>query len=166
MAPDGPALTTSVYEAVIISHSLLRWGVLALGAVFTLDVIQGALSGRRWTQLDERLGFFFIGAVDLEMTFGLLLYLWLSPIIPAGFAAGAGHLFTDPVLLFFTVVHPVGMILGVVLAHIGHARRKAASSDAAKFKAQVLALVPWAFVVAAMIPWPWFSYGRGLGRWW
>ena len=69
----------------------------------------------------------------------------------------------DAVLRFYSVEHPFGMILGVVVAHVGldGVPRLAPAESARRIVATSLL---WAAVTLASIPWPFLAYGRPLFR--
>src|SRR5207248_4439237 len=87
-------------------------------------------------------------AVDLQLLLGLSLYLFLSPFTKAFFAAPT---LKQPHLRFFGVEHIFGMLVAVMLVHLGKRR---------VFAFTLAALL----VMLASIPWPFLVYGRPLWR--
>lgn len=102
-------------------HGLFRWVVLAVGvfAVF------GAFSGWRTTMPPGknflRLGIIFALTMDLELISGLLLYAAAQPLARSVFIGHGG-------IMFFAVL----------LAHLGGALTRKASSDELKYRAPAI----------------------------
>jgi uncharacterized membrane protein YozB (DUF420 family) len=109
-------VASTLYLPLLVLHSAWRWVVLAaLTAAAT-----AALADRN----ARSLGRACVIAVDLQLTIGLLLYLWLSPIGMSALRGGAGDFET----LFFGLLHFLAMLLVVVLAHVaGIAVRRGAT---------------------------------------
>lgn len=150
-----------MYTAVLILHSWLRWGVLAAGlAAWGRSAFGGS---RTWTRADDRAGFWFIVALDLQIVLGLLLYAGLSPYTTAALRDFGGAM-KDSTLRFWAVEHAAGAIAGVALAHVGRVRIRRADPGRRRRVAAIfygLALL----AIALSIPWPFLPYGRPLLRW-
>jgi hypothetical protein len=151
-----------LYAIVLIIHSYLRWFVLLAGLVAVGRAAAGAAGRKPWTPADDRAGFWFVMALDLQLLLGLLLYLFLSPITHEIFGA-FGAAMRDPSRRFWAVEHVAGMIAGLALAHVGRVRTRKTDSlrrhkVAAIFFGLALALI------LASIPWPGTPAGRPLFR--
>lgn len=141
-----------MYGIVLIIHSWLRWAVLAAG------IAAVARGGTR----DSSTGKWFTILLDVQMLIGLLLYFVLSPFTTAALSDFGGAM-RNPQLRFFAVEHTFGMIIGLVLAHIGTAKIKKAPAERRGKLAMIfygLALV----AILASIPWPGMPAGRPLFR--
>jgi hypothetical protein len=152
-----------MYSAVLIVHSWLRWIVIVAGLYAAARGLLGMSRNTPWTPADDRAGFWFVTSLDLQLTIGLVLYLFLSP-----YAAAALHDFgaamKDPVLRFWAVEHGFGMLIGVALAHVGRVRARRTDSPRRHRVAAIfygLALV----AILVSIPWPGSSHARPLLRW-
>lgn len=141
-----------MYGLVLILHSWLRWLVLAAGlAAVVRGGAKEATAGRWFTIL-----------LDVQLLLGLLLYFVLSPVTGAALADFGGAM-GNPQLRFFAVEHVFGMVIALVLAHIGTAKIKKAPADRRARLAMIfygLALV----AILASIPWPGMPAGRPLFR--
>ena len=153
-----------MYAAVLFIHSYVRWAVLILSVLAFLRAVTGAAAGRPWTPRDERLGRLFAGVFNLQFLLGLLLYVALSPLPRAAFG-DFGAAMGDRLLRFWAVEHVFGMLVALVLAHVGRARVK--SIQDARRKRRVAAIFYTLALVAmvAAIPWPGMPNGRPLLRW-
>lgn len=151
----------TIYAAVLILHSWLRWVVLAAGLIAWVRSAFG--SSKAWTRTDERAGFWFVTTLDLQLVLGLVLYFLLSPTT-AAVMRNFGAAMKDPALRFWAVEHTFGMIIGVALAHIGRVRARRGDgwrrhrTTAIFFGLALLA-------IAISIPWPGSLQGRPLLRW-
>jgi hypothetical protein len=130
------SLAAQWYFPMLVLHSTWRWVVIVALAAATTTSLAGAAS-----RVPARLA---VVAADLQLTFGLILSLWLSPLGLSALRAGDREAET----LFFGAVHFAAMLLVVVLAHAGgiSARRGLARRAGMLFAAAlviVFAAIPW-----------------------
>ena len=107
--------------------SWLRWVVIVAGLYAALRGLLGGSRHASWTPADDRAGFWFVMFLDLQLTIGLVLYLFLSPFASAALHDIGGAM-KDPVLRFWAVEHVFGMLIGVALAHVGRVRARRTDS--------------------------------------
>ena len=88
-----------MYDFALDLHSWLRWAALIGGLVATLAAFTGGASGKA-----DRWGLVFMITMDLQLLFGLALYLVLSPTTAAIFG-DFGAAMRDPVARFWAVEH-------------------------------------------------------------
>lgn len=149
--------------AVLTLHSWLRWLVLLTGLVAFGRAAAGASGRKPWKPSDDRAGFWFVIALDLQFTLGLILYAFLSPITQRAFADFGGAMKISG-LRFWAVEHVAGMLIGVALAHVGRARTRKTDS----FRRHKVAAIFFGLALAAIlasIPWPGTANARPLLRW-
>ena len=142
-----------MYNAALALHSWLRWVILLLGLLAIARAISGRSSGRPWTRADERAGMLFTSALDLQMLIGLILYFALSPITGEGIRH-IGTAMGNAGLRFWTVEHPFGMLIGLILAHIGRARVRKISDAARRHRTVLIFFTLALIVILVSIPWP------------
>lgn len=145
-----------LYTAVLFAHSWLRWIVVAL-AVW---ILVGALRARTtWQEGDARRAKALVSLTGLQVTLGLVLLVWLSPIAAAAWSGGFG----EPALFMFGLAHPALMIAANVVLHVGVGRVGRAPPER---RQRVLAksVGAWLAIVALAIPWPMMAWGRPLAR--
>jgi hypothetical protein len=153
-----------MYASVLILHSLVRWIVLLAGVLAAARGLAGWRSRRPWTLADERAGFWFLTALDLQFLLGLLLYGLLSPITRAAFQDFGGAM-RDSILRFWAVEHAVGMIVAVAIAHIGRSRLHKTGDDVKRQRLAALFFTLALLIILASIPWPGLPHGRPLLPW-
>lgn len=144
-----------LYTAVLFAHSWLRWVVLALA----LWVFVRAVRGTDWRAGDAKRAKAFVGLADLQMLFGLLLWVWLSPITIAAWKARFG----EPVLFVFGLAHPTLMAIAVTVLHAGMGRLERVPVER-KHRVLAKTVGAWLVIVALAIPWPFLPWGRPLAR--
>ena len=152
-----------MYSATLLVHSWLRWAVIATGLIAILGGIIGVARKGQWTPADDRAGLWFILMLDLQLLLGLGLYFFLSPFT-ADAMKDFGAAMKNPGLRFWAVEHAFGMLVGVVLAHVGRVRtRNVEATRRHKMAAIFFSLALIAILLS--IPWPWMGNGRPLLRW-
>ena len=152
-----------LYSVVLFLHAWLRWIVVLLGLATTVASARARASARPFERFHGRLGLFFVAALDLQLTLGLLLYLWLSPITRAAFQdpGKAMHFATSR---FFLVEHVFSMVLALLCAHVGRVRMRRGKADADKHKIAAWSAGLSLVCILVGIPWPFMPYARPLAR--
>lgn len=139
-----------MHPALLHSHNLLRWVVLALGVLALVKAYQGRAGDRPYAAA-RRIGVFFTASLHLQLLLGLALFL-VSPFIQQAM----GDMRTtmgDAATRFFVAEHPTIMVGAVVLMTIGGIVAKNAANDAARHrKALVFIGITMALLLWG-IPW-------------
>jgi hypothetical protein len=162
-AAARPNYNAGMYSPLLLLHSWLRWVVLLTGIIALVRAIGGMNGKRAWTSADAKPGLFFMISCDLQLVIGLALYLVFSPTVQAAFG-NIGAAMRNPEYRFFVVEHFFGMIIAIVLAHVGRVRSKKAKTDAAKFRGAAIFYGLALLIMLAAIPWPGMPAGRPLIR--
>lgn len=147
-----------IFTSVLVLHSWLRW--VALGLLIA-SLILAAKKDDGPTA--RRLSVFTIIGFDVQALLGLLLYAFLSPVTKTAFADFGAAMKTSSVR-FFAVEHIFGMIIAVVLVHVGHALAKRAADAAAAAKKRLIFFALALVVTFLSIPWPFYPAARPLFR--
>jgi hypothetical protein len=148
-----------MYGWVLALHSWIRWLVIVAGIV---AVARAFMERGGWSRADDRAGIVFTTILDVQVLLGLLLYLWLSPIVAAA-RHDIGATMQSAPLRFWVVEHPIGMIAAIALAHVGRARIRRAP-PAAKARAARIFFTLALLLVLLSAPWPGLPYARPLIR--
>jgi len=152
-----------MYSAFLLVHSTLRWVVLVLALIALGRAIRGVVGRLEWKSGDQAIGAWFTVSLDLQMLLGLVLYIFLSPITREAFADMGAAMRNTP-LRFFAVEHTAGMIVAVVLAHIGRARSKKGTDAVQRHRSALIFYALALVVIVLSIPWPGTPGGRPLLR--
>jgi len=146
-----------LYTAIKHSHSGLRWVVLVL----LVAAIVKAFGKRRGGSVypgKDKLALFAMISVHVQLILGLLLYLWLSPLV-----SFEGNVMGDSLQRFYTVEHLTGMLIGIALVTIGYSKAKRQAELNAGWKSISLWYFLGLLLILISIPWP---FREGLNGAW
>ncbi len=141
-----------MYATILAFHNILRWVVLIGGLLAIGSALLGWQRKKTWTAVDSQFGLIFTIGMDVQLLLGLLLYFVLSPITQHAFANFA-QVMRNANDRFFAVEHISIMVIAVVLAHVGRARSKKATTDVGKHKTAAIFFILALVAVLAGIPW-------------
>ncbi len=151
-----------LYSVTLFVHSWLRWFVLVAALWSIVRAASALRRGEGFTPADERRSRVFVGLVDAQFSLGLLLYLWLSPIVRSAFADMGAAMRSAP-LRFFAVEHITAVLLAVACLHIARGRARRAEPLE---RHRIMLKGSCAFLALALIgiPWPGLKHARPLMR--
>lgn len=152
-----------LYTVVLWVHSYLRWAIIACALGLIALTAAGWGGGRTFTARHERLHRVLVGLVDSQFLLGLVLFVWLSPISRAFFAAPKLGM-KDSALRFFGMEHALGMLVAVAVLHITRSRSRKAPTDGLRHRRACLGALGFVLLAAVSIPWPGSAHGRPLFR--
>jgi hypothetical protein len=130
----------------------MRWLVLIAALVAIVMAFMGWFGKKEWRDIDDKIGLVYVSFMDVSLLLGLLLYIFLSPITKAAFA-DFGTAMGVAELRFYAVEHIFGMVVAVILAHVGRALSKKATEPVKKYRAAAIWYTVSLLVILAMIPW-------------
>jgi hypothetical protein len=151
-----------VYTPVLLIHSWLRWATLLLAIAATINALRRdtdlaePMPGRHWDTL-------FMFVLDIQVLFGMMLYLRLSPFPRQAFLH-FGTAMQDPNLRFWTITHLAVMFSANVLVRVGRVLALQATTPIARRKWRAMFFALTTLAIIAGIPWPGFRFGRPLFR--
>jgi len=153
---------TSLYQALLHAHSIGRWIVLLL---LLFAILNSLIAGKRpYIRTDNRLGLLLTIAADIMLLLGI--YLWATG--PWGYqqieAKGMSAVMKDPVSRFYAIEHMAGMLIAIILMHIGKAQGRKAISDRAKHRRTMVFYLLALLIILASIPWP-FRFAASHSGW-
>ena len=99
-------------------HSLVRWAIVFVGLFALAKFLVGWARKSEFTKNDRRLSAGFSGLMDLQVTLGLIFFIW------NGMAVG---------FPMFRIEHMVIMLLAAVTAHLPSFMKKAENKYAVAF---------------------------------
>jgi uncharacterized membrane protein len=139
-----------MHAALLHTHNILRWVVLALGLLAIARAFAGLSGGVPYDRA-RRASAMFMGSVHLQLLLGLLL-LMNSPIVKAAMRDMEATM-QDASLRQVVVEHPTLMVLAAILVTIGAIVSKNQKTDAAKHKFGAVFMTLTMVVILAGIPW-------------
>jgi hypothetical protein len=143
---------TSLYSAMLHAHSIGRWIVLIL---LLFAIVNSLLAGNRpYIKSDNRLGLLLTIFADLMLLIGIYLYF----VGPLGYKiiqnVGMSAAMKDPYNRFFAVEHLAGMLIAIILIHLGKAQGRRPIGDRAKHRRTMIFYLVALLIILASIPWP------------
>jgi hypothetical protein len=151
-----------VYSPVLTIHSWLRWLTLLLAIAATINALRPDTDltqrppGRQWDS-------WFMFALDIQVLFGMLLYLRLSPFTMQAMN-DIERAVQNPSLRFWAVTHAGAMFLACVLVRVGRVLAISAKTAALRRRWRFLFFALTTATIMIGIPWPGLSNGRPLFR--
>jgi len=142
-------------------HSLLRWVILILLLVALYKSF--ADRNKAFTPGHKKTGLFLMIFADVMLLIGL--YQWFTG--PLGLkmiqSSGMSAVMKNAGARFFAVEHLIGMLIAIILIHIGYSYSKKNISNALKHKRTLLFYGLALLIILVSIPWP---FREGIGRPW
>jgi signal transduction histidine kinase len=152
---------TSLYNALLHVHSAGRW-VVSLLLVFA--ILNSLIAGSRpYIRTDNRLGLLLTISADIMLLVGI--YLWF--VGPWGYKLFAvrsmSEIMKDATSRFYAIEHLTGMLIAIILIHIGKAQGRKKISDRSKHRRTMIFYLLALLIILASIPWPFREIGVGRG---
>lgn len=144
-------------DALVRTHSGLRYIVLALLLLAIFNAIAGTLKGT-YVKKDKMINLFAMISMHIQLLIGLVLYVsyWFSKV-PEGAAMKMP-------IRFYTVEHITMMVAAIVLVTIGRKRSEAVGLIDIKRHVIIRNYFGIALIVIFFaIPWPFLRDGLGAG---
>ena len=154
-------MNNTVYSILLHAHSIGRWIVLLL---LVIAIFNSMVAGQRpFIRSDANTGLMLTIFADLMLLIGLALWYFgpkgYSFIETQGFSGAM----KDPVSRFFAIEHLTGMLIAIILMHIGKAQGKKKISDRKKHVRTMVFYLVALIIILATIPWPFRAAGASSG---
>src|SRR5215217_6712535 len=140
-----------INQALIHAHSIGRWIILLL---LLFAILNSLLAGNRpYIRTDARLGLLLTIFADLMLIIGI--YLWYAgewgykQIERMGSVTAV---MKDRTAGFFAIEHSVGMLVAIILIHLGKSQGRKQMSDRAKHRRTMIFYLLALLVILASIP--------------
>ena len=91
---------------------------------------------------------------DIQLLLGAILYFMGAWGIKNIQNQGMGAIMKDDVSRFWAIEHMLGMLIGIILIHVGYSEAKKNIPDTAKFKKVFWCTLIALIVILITIPWP------------
>jgi hypothetical protein len=148
-----------MYGIVLALHNTTRWLVFGVWALYRLAA--GWIGRRTWTDTDRRSMRSFALILSLQFVFGAVLYLfpsWFANAVLTNVSMAV--IMKDRILRFFTVEHPVQMIVAIGVSHMANFIMRRISADRQRFAVGTALLSLAMLLILTAIPWPFLAHGR------
>jgi hypothetical protein len=154
-------MEVSLYEIMRHAHSIGRWIVLLL---LLFAIFNSLIAGNRpFIKSDNRLGLLLTIFADLMLLVGIYLYF----VGPLGYKllqnSSMGEVMKNAHNRFYAVEHMAGMLIAIILIHIGKAQARRPIGDKAKHKRTMIFYFLALLIILVSSPWPFREIGMGRG---
>jgi len=148
-----------MYKGLLHLHSALRWVILILLLVAIFRSI--ADSKKPFTSGHRKTGLFLVICADLMLLIGF--YQWFAGDLGLKSIQlnGMSVVMKNSMLRFFAVEHLVGMLIAIILIHVGYSYAKKNIADAIKHRRTILFYGLSLLIILISIPWPFRLVGHG-----
>jgi uncharacterized membrane protein len=149
-----------MYTGINHLHSFLRWVVLIVAIIAIIKALSGINGKKPFGPSDKKTGLFLMIFMDTMLLIGLYQYFFSDKwgwhnIKTLGF----GEVMKIPTARFFAVEHFIGMIIAVLLVHLGYAATKKGIPDLSKHKKALTFYGLSLLIMIVSIPWPFRAAG-------
>lgn len=148
-----------MYNGLLHLHSVLRWIILILLLVAIFKSLSD--KNKQFTPGHRKVGLFLMISADLMLLVGLYQWIvgdWGLKSIQAN---GMGNVMKSPLLRFYAIEHLTGMLIAIILIHIGYAHAKKNIPDNIKHRRTLLYYTLALLIILISIPWPFRMVGEG-----
>ena len=153
-----------MFNGMLHLHSVLRWVILILLLVALYKNF--ADRSKPFTPGHKKLGLYLMICADILLLVGL--YQWFAGNwgLKSIQANGFSTVMKDSTLRFFAIEHTTGMLIAIILIHLGNSFAKKSVPDAQKHKRVLLYYGLALLVILISIPWPFREVGQLTNRHW
>ncbi|MDP9229185.1 MAG: hypothetical protein M3O67_00775, partial [Bacteroidota bacterium] len=145
-------MNDSMYKGLLYLHSFGRWLLLLL---LVLAFFRSLSAGNRpFTTGDKKIGLFTLIVADIMLLIGLLQWYagpWGWKLIDT---VGMSEVMKNPVQRFFAIEHSTGMVVAIIMIHIGKSYAKKNIPDKIKHRRTVVFFGLALLIILVSIPWP------------
>lgn len=148
-----------MYNGMLHLHSVLRWIILIL----LLLALYKNFTDRKgaFTATHQKLGLILMICADVILLVGI--YQWYAGDLGLKSIQNNGMsiVMKTPMLRFFVIEHTTGMLIAIVLIHLGYSFGKKSVPDTQKHKRILLYYGLALLILLISIPWPFRQIGAG-----
>lgn len=137
-------------QGLLHLHNFLRWFVLLFGILVIIRSMSGMGGNKTFGAGDKRMALFLLISADLQLLLGVSLYFtkgWFNVL-------KNGVDMANKVNRFFAIEHMLGMLIAIILIHIGYSSIKKNITDSAKYKKLFWFTLIAFILIMVTIPWP------------
>ena len=154
-------METTLYTALLHAHSIGRWIVLLL---LIFAILNSLIAGSRpFIKSDNRLGLLLTIFADLMLLIGIYLWIAGSYGLQKLQSMPMADVMKNPTDRFYAMEHTIGMLVAIVLIHLGKAQARKKIGDRAKHRRTMIFYVLALLIILVSIPWPFHPIGAGRG---
>ena len=134
-----------MYNALLVTHSYLRFILLILLIVVIITSLMGLINKKPYTSTDNKLSLFLFISTHLQLLLGLILF-FVSPAVEF-----SGDAMKDPTARYWLVEHNTAMIIAIVLITLGRSTSKKMTDSQSKHRRMfIFNLIALAIILIAI----------------
>ena len=134
-----------MYNALLVTHSYLRYILLILLIVVIITSLVGLINKKPYTSTDNKLSLFLFISTHLQLLLGLILF-FVSPAVEF-----SGDAMKDPTARYWLVEHNTAMIIAIVLITLGRSTSKKMTDSQSKHRRMfIFNLIALAIILIAI----------------
>jgi len=152
-----------VYLLVLFAHSWVRWFVIGSGLVVAAFAVRARLAARPWSSKATAFARVWVGATDLQVLLGLVLFFTDGGVAQAARTQVALGM-REPSLRFFGYLHPLAMVFAFALTHATWIAVRRVDDAAARYRRLATGSLIVLGAILLAVPWTFLPYGRPLLR--
>jgi hypothetical protein len=150
-----------MYHYLLQFHSVLRWIILIL--LLFAFYKNFADRQRAFTPTHQKIGLILMICADIMLLVGLYQWIRGDKGLHSIQLNGIGNVMKDPFARFYAIEHTTGMLLAIILIHLGYSYGKKSVPDPQKHKRILLYFGLALLIILISIPWP---FREHIGRPW
>ncbi len=156
-------LPEGLSKALIGFHSGWRYIIIILMLLGIWFGYQTSKGKKPFAGSTRKMGMFTMIAVDIQLVVGLVLYFYfLSRYTNLQINKLKGQM-GAPEFRSIAVDHVVGMMIALILIHIGYSKAKKATTDISAGKKQFTYFLIAFIIILISIPWPFLDVNKSRG---
>ena len=148
-----------MYDVILMLHSWNRRLILVVGIIAVLLAYNGWRGNKIFSSLDNLLGTTFMGAMHMQLLFGIILYFFLSPKTLYAIAHFS-EVMKDSQSRYFALEHGIVMLLAIALVQTGRILVHKTPGDQLKHKRSFIFFSIAMLLIILMVP-----YGNSHEGW-
>jgi hypothetical protein len=131
-------------------HNVMRYFVFITTILVVIQSLMGIIKKNEFTVANRKMAMYMMISCDMQLLIGLAVYYLNGHLqmIKEGTAMSGYY------NRFYSLEHPVAMVLGIVLVHIAYSNAKKAIPSTKKFKRLFWFSFIALFLFLAQTPWP------------
>lgn len=131
-------------------HSILRYFVLICTLATVVISLKGMLSKKDFGKSDRKVALFMLISCDIQLLLGLAVYYLGGHILMVKTGAAVDGHYNR----FYSIEHPLSMLIGIILVHVGYNVTKKVMDSTPKFKRLFWYSLIAFILFVAQTPWP------------
>jgi len=152
-------ISKAMQTGLLHLHSFLRWAIVLM---FVVAIFKSLGAGNKpFTKGHKTAGLLLMIFFDINVLIGVVQWVTGTFGLQLFQQMPMGDIMKAPVYRFFAVEHIAGMLIALVLVHIGKSFAKKSIPDRTKHRKTVVYYIIALIITLASIPWPFREIGQG-----